>query len=122
MVKKAKPAIYLAAELVTAIYSNKELSKEFGVINDLTEEDHMYLRLWEVIQRGSSYSRRKEVTEVRDWLATIAPAPEILALKARLNSPWIEYLNASEFRRTFQSSEITDFSKLVTILNVFLNP
>ena len=111
---------YHTSQLVTAIYSNEALFKEFGLINPLTDEDRAYLNLWDGVYKGSS--SRKEVKEVQSWLASIAPAPEVQTLAIKLTSPWIEYLNTQELRRAFQNSTDANFPKLVTILNTFLNP
>lgn len=109
-----------ASQLVTAIYSNEALFKEFGLINPLTDEDRVYLNLWDGVCKNSS--SRKEVKEVQSWLASIAPAPEVQALAIKLTFSWIKYLNTDELRRAFQNSTDVNFPKLVAILNTFLNP
>ena len=106
--------------LVPLIYSNAVLTKEFGLVNNMTEEDKLYFQLWQTL--STKYYYRDDVLPVREWFSAIPLAPSANVLLTKLRNPLVGLLSVHEIARRVnhndtpgQADAVIQF--LITVLN-----
>lgn len=95
---------YTARELVGGIYRSKTLRSAFSIVNNLTETDQQYLKLWRALSSNANrYSHSDLVRQTRDALEQIPLDP--------LNKSFVEGLSSSPL------ISILDVTALVRLLD-----
>ncbi len=109
--------------LINAIYSNELLAKEFGLINPLTDEDKLYLRLWMGLKKQyGHYTPNTEIIKVKDWLNGIPAGPVVDALSKQFTSPLISFMDVSQFSFVVRHGDPAEVAQAITFLKAVLNP
>lgn len=110
------------SSLLKMISSNKILSKEFGLINPLTDEDKVYLALWAGLDRQySPYVPNAELISVRTWLAGITTSVDSISLVSKMNSSLFSLLDSSEVRYAIANGSDQEITRLAAFLKFVLN-
>jgi len=108
--------------LLKTIYSNKILSKEFDLINHLTDEDNMYLTLWAGLERQySMYSTNAKVTPVRAWLESIPPSTAATSLVTKMSGSLLSFVDTSKVGQTIVNGSDQEITRLAAFLKLVLN-
>ena len=111
------------ANLIQVIQGNAVLSKEFGLVNPLTDEDRTYLALWEGLRaQHNSYTLQADVQQVIQWLSDIQPSPAAVALVKQTASPLLPLINTSAFRAMVRGATPGNVELAVKFLKIILNP
>ena len=106
--------------LLRFIYTNKVLSKEFGVTSPLTQEDKDYLLLWDRLHVRVGGSN-EEVHKVRQWLNSIPPTQNVKTLIKKLQGSYIHLLDVSAFRAAINTAPPDKLPKYLAIFKTLLN-
>lgn len=75
------------ASLVELIYTNKTFMKAFGIVEYLTDEDHLYLELWKECENRWYVSDK--IAAVKNWFKQIPSDNSIQVLIDKLNNPLV---------------------------------
>lgn len=114
--------------LLDIVCTEPLLMKEFGITNDLTEEDTKYLYLWEQLRqnslgRGYQPHIQEEISRVSDWLATIPIDPALFSLFDKLNTNQLTSLikvhQVKDHLRLGQESPL--YQKTINFIISFIN-
>lgn len=110
------------SSLLHAIHSNQTLSKEFGLVNPLTEMDKTYLDLWAPLSRTYSvFSGDPKIAKLLEWFAAIPTAPSLIHLNKKLSSHLISYLDIGQICRVISRGEPKELTQLVTFVKTTFN-
>lgn len=114
---------YEHSSLVRLIYENPLLSKEFGLVSTLTDEDAKYLQLWEVLVDVHRYRTCPEIIKVKDWLKSIPIDPVATELANKLkNSPLISLLDVYQADRVLQRDDkLPEYQKTIDFIISLIN-
>lgn len=75
--------------------------KEFGIVEYLTDEDHLYLELWEECENSCYVSDK--ITAVKNWFKQIPADNSIQVLIDKLNNPLVSLLDVCSLRIMLQN-------------------
>lgn len=114
---------YEHSSLVRLIYENSLLSKEFGLVSTLTDEDTKYLQLWEVLEDVYRYRTYPEIAKVRDWLKSIPLDPVATDLANKLkNNTLISLLDVYQADRVLQRDDkLPEYQKTIDFIISLIN-
>ena len=114
---------YEFSSLVRLIYKNSLLSKEFGLVSTLTDEDTKYLQLWEVLEDVHRYRTCPEIVKVKDWLKSIPLDPVAADFANKLkNSPLISLLDVNQVNRVLQRNDkLPEYQKTIDLIISLIN-
>jgi hypothetical protein len=112
------------AELMTAIYATPELRKEFGIINNLSDEDRLYLALYEAKQSRYYHRENDWMRELKNQIDKIELDPANLKLVERIkNNALVGIFSQGGLKEVFTGTNLNPAEKkkvidaILTILN-----
>lgn len=89
----------ISSTLLDLLYSTPSMAKEFNLVTNLTEEDKLYLSLWEGLKRRYGYDNA-EYFKVVEWLNGIPINSACSTLMTKLiNNPLLEIFSYQELQR-----------------------
>lgn len=111
---------FSAAELINLIHAIPTLMKEFDQINNLTDEDKVYLRLWKRLM-DKGFTTKNKTTE--DWLNSIPLSVSSKKLIAKLkDNPLLGMLDTAKVKQLINSNtNLPQATKALGILISVIN-
>lgn len=104
--------------LLTTIINSKELSAEFGFINNMTEEDKIYLSIWNELV---SSNRVGNTNKTSLWLKDIVLSPIITDLCKKLESPMVNLIDTDQVRYMLQARNPIHTLDVIKVIKHIIN-